>query len=58
MNIVAALMEKTSIRVSYADKWLVYDDEWVVYQRKYGAKKTITICRTDIEDEAVEALCS
>ena len=59
MKIRTALMKKVGIRVSYGDKWLVYDIvEWVVYQRKYGAKKTIMICRTDSEDEAVEVLCS
>jgi len=59
MNIKSALMKNDCIRVSCRDKWLVYDiDEWIVYQRKYGAKKTITICRTDVEDEAIKVLCS
>lgn len=59
MNIISALMKKDCIRVSYADKWLVYDtDEWIVYQRKYGAKKTKIICKTQIQDEAIEMLCN
>ncbi len=59
MKIITALMKKDCIRVLYGDKWLIYDTgEWVVYQRKYGAKKTIMICKTDSEDEAVEVLCS
>ena len=58
MNIIAALMENDNIRVSYADKWLVYNNgEWIVYQHRYGAKKTIKICVTDDQELAVEALC-
>lgn len=58
MNIISALKSNDCIRVSHGDKWLVYDnEEWVVYQRRYGAKKTIVVCRTKIQDEAVEALC-
>ena len=56
MNIISALKKNDCIRVSYGDKWLVYDvDEWIVYQHKYGAKKTITICRTDIQDESASS---
>jgi len=59
MNILSALMEKDCIRVSCGDKWLIYiNGDWIVYQRKYGAKKTRTICVTDEQDTAVEALCS
>jgi len=58
MNIISALMKIDCIRVSYGDNWLVYDDnEWVVFQRRYGAKKTIVVCRTQIQDEAIEELC-
>jgi hypothetical protein len=59
MNIVSALMKIDSIRVDYQDKWLVFDKTfqmWVVYQRKYGAKKTLTLCEDAIQDEAIKVL--
>ena len=59
VNIISALMEKDCIRVSYGDKWLIYDNgEWVVCQRKYGAKKTVVRMRTKNQDEAINILCN
>jgi len=59
MDIVSALMRENNIRLSCGDKWLIFDcGEWVVYQRKHGARKTEIICRTAIQDIAVDSLLS
>lgn len=59
MNIISALTKIDGMRISYQDKWLTWDnDEWVVYQRKYGAKKSIILCRTPIQDDAIKVLCN
>ena len=58
MNILSALMKIDGIRISYEDKWLVWDNEWVVYQRKYRKNKTVVLCKTQIQDEAIKALCN
>ena len=52
MNVVKALMDNQGMRVTYEDKWLVFDQEnqgWVVYQRKRYAKKTIVLYRGDFQ---------
>jgi len=58
MDILSAMLEIDGIRISYEDKWLVWDDEWVVYQRQYGKKKTVVLCKTQIQDEAIKVLCN
>lgn len=56
MNIVSALM-KTDARLTYNNRWLIYDNElWCVLERKRNAKKTKIIIKTPIQDEAVEEL--
>lgn len=58
MTILKLLMT-TSARVSYEDKWLVFDEsteEWVVYHKPPYAKSTRTLVRSEYQDEAVAAL--
>jgi len=59
MDIITALKKEDCIRISYGDKWLVWVDKkegWNVYQRKYGAKKSVILCRTHLQKEAVKIL--
>jgi len=57
MNIISFLKQVDGVRISYEDKWLVWDEGyWIVYQRKYHAKKTQTLCRSEIQEEAVKIL--
>lgn len=57
MDIIFALKRTDGIRVSYEDKWLVWDEGyWIVYQRKYCAKKTQLLCRSESQEEAVKVL--
>ncbi len=58
MNITSALIKINGIRLVYGDKWLFYSDAWVVYQRKYGTKKAVILCRSEIQDDAVKILIS
>lgn len=58
MTILRLLMT-TSARVSYEDRWLVYDestDEWVVYQKQPYAKSIRTLLRSPFQDDAAAAL--
>jgi len=57
MDIITFLKETTGVRVSYEDKWLVWDEGWwVVYQRRCYAKKTQVLCMSENQEEAVRIL--
>lgn len=46
-----------NVRLTYEDKWLVFDgNEWVVYYRAKYAKHTNVLYRGFDEDEAVRNL--
>lgn len=57
MNIVSALMNVDMIRLSYGNRWLIFDEgEWVVYEHKYHAKNSQVLIRTQNQDEAIDVL--
>lgn len=55
MDIISFLKETDGVRVSYEDKWLIWDGGyWIVYQRKYHAKKSRVLCMSKSQEEAVK----
>ncbi|MBK7380843.1 MAG: hypothetical protein IPJ03_17935 [Ignavibacteriales bacterium] len=45
-----SFLERTGARIEYRERWMVKDNlskEWVVYQRKFRAKKTNELSRTE-----------
>jgi len=45
-----SFLERTGSRIEYRERWMVKDNlskEWVVYQRKFRAKKTNELSRTE-----------
>lgn len=59
MTIVEAMKDENiyNIRVSHADKWLVwYHGAWEVCYSPYGAKKTSVLITTLDEQKAVAVL--
>jgi len=59
VNLITAMKAKEGIRVTYRDRWLVYDsgeEMWFVYSRGYAQKKTRLLIETDILEDAVDVL--
>ena len=59
MNIISALMKTDNMRVSLGNRWIVFNkttEEWITYEHKLYAKRSLIICQSYIQDEAIEAL--
>ena len=57
--LVTFMQQSRGGRFSFGDTWLIVSGETVsVYQRKYGARKTITLYQGEDMAEAIEALKS
>lgn len=57
MTIIECLKKEVNTRLSIGSKWLIWDfEEWVVLEHKPYKKKTIVLCRTPLEEEAVKHL--
>jgi len=53
---IAECLRNSDARVSYGDRWIVWDDCWIVYERLPYKKKTTEVISTLIEEHAVAAL--
>lgn len=55
MNIIESLQDNQNIRVTYGNKWIVYDDsQWLCMGRVNG--KCIELVRSDFQDEVMKEL--
>ena len=56
MDIIKALKTE-NIRISCVRRWLFWSDqEWIVYERKFGARKNITLYAGQSLGKALNAL--
>lgn len=53
---ISEFIRNSDARVSYGNRWLVWDDGWIVYERLPYKKRTTEILVTLIEEHAVAAL--
>jgi len=53
---IAECLRNSDARVSYGNRWLVWDGGYVVYERLPNKKKTTEVISTLIEENAVAAL--
>lgn len=53
---IAEFLRNSDARVSYGNRWLVWDDGWIVYERLPYKKITTEVIATLIEEHAVAAL--
>lgn len=59
MTTISNFLKSENARLVYEDKWMVWDEflhEWLVLQRKYGARRNITLYRGASLTNAVEKL--
>ena len=55
---IREFLQRENARLSYEDKWLVFNDdgEYEVYQHKYGKKGVRVLYRGSNENEAIMTL--